>query len=66
MARYYGYVGAYSPAHAVAALVGTVIWLSLLLAFGWYVVHHWPEVQDFLQHFVHGCSRCSAISPPMP
>lgn len=49
VARYYGYLGAYNPAHALLALLGTVVWLSVLLAFGWYVVHHWPEVQDFLQ-----------------
>jgi phage shock protein PspC (stress-responsive transcriptional regulator) len=50
MARYYGHVGAYSPAHALVGLIGSIVWLSLLLALGWYVVHHWPEVQDFLQH----------------
>jgi phage shock protein PspC (stress-responsive transcriptional regulator) len=49
MARYFGHMGAYHPAHALLALLGTLVWLSILLAFGWYVVHHWPEVQDFLQ-----------------
>ncbi len=49
VARYYGHMGAYNPAHALLALLGTIVWLSILLAFGWYVVHHWPEVQDFLQ-----------------
>ena len=49
VARYYGHMGAYHPAHALLALLGTIVWLSILLAFGWYVVHHWPEVQDFLQ-----------------
>ena len=49
-ARYYGHVGAYNPAHALMALLGTVVWLAVLVAFGWYVSHHWPEVQDFLQH----------------
>ena len=52
MARYYGHVAAYHPGHALAGLIGSIIWLSLLLAFGWYVVHHWPEVQNFLQHLV--------------
>ena len=49
VARYYGQVGAYNPAHALLALLGTVVWLTVLLACGWYVTHHWPEVQDFLQ-----------------
>ncbi len=49
VARYYGHMGAYHPAHALLALLGTLVWLSILLAFGWYVIHHWPEVQDFLQ-----------------
>jgi phage shock protein PspC (stress-responsive transcriptional regulator) len=49
MARYYGHVGAYNPAHALLALLGTVVWLTVLVACGWYAAHHWPEVQDFLQ-----------------
>ena len=47
--QYYGHVGAYSPGHALVALIGTVVWLMVLLTVGWYVVHHWPEVQDLLQ-----------------
>ena len=35
--------------HALFALFGTLVWLLILLSVGWYVVHHWPEVQDFLQ-----------------
>jgi hypothetical protein len=31
------------------ALFGSIVWLLILLSVGWYVVHHWPEVQDFLQ-----------------
>jgi phage shock protein PspC (stress-responsive transcriptional regulator) len=49
LARYYGQVGVYHPGHALVALMGTVVWLLVLLCVGWYVVHHWPEVQDFLQ-----------------
>jgi hypothetical protein len=49
MARYYGHVGAYSPGHALVALFGSIVWLLILLCVGWYVLHHWPEVQDFLQ-----------------
>ncbi len=49
LARYYGHVGTYHPGHALVALIGTVVWLLILLSVGWYVVHHWPEVQDFLQ-----------------
>jgi phage shock protein PspC (stress-responsive transcriptional regulator) len=49
VAHYYGHVGVYHPGHALVALVGTVVWLLVLLCVGWYVVHHWPEVQDFLQ-----------------
>jgi phage shock protein PspC (stress-responsive transcriptional regulator) len=49
VAHYYGHVGVYHPGHALMALVGTVVWLLVLLCVGWYVVHHWPEVQDFLQ-----------------
>jgi phage shock protein PspC (stress-responsive transcriptional regulator) len=49
MARYYGHVGAYSPAHAFVALIGSVVWLLILASVGWYALHHWPEVQDFLQ-----------------
>jgi phage shock protein PspC (stress-responsive transcriptional regulator) len=52
VARYYGHVGAYSPGHALLALIGSIVWLSVLFAFGWYVVHHWPEVQDFLQRAI--------------
>lgn len=50
MAHYYGHVGTYSPGHALVALFGSIVWLLMLLGVGWYVVHHWPEVQDFLQH----------------
>jgi phage shock protein PspC (stress-responsive transcriptional regulator) len=49
MARYYGHVGPYHPGHALIALFGAVVWLLVLVSVGWYVVHHWPEVQDFLQ-----------------
>jgi len=49
VARYYGHVGVYHPGHALVALIGTVVWLLVLVCVGWYVVHHWPEVQDFLQ-----------------
>jgi phage shock protein PspC (stress-responsive transcriptional regulator) len=49
VARYYGHVGVYHPGHALVALMGTVVWLLVLVCVGWYVVHHWPEVQDFLQ-----------------
>ncbi|HEX3837418.1 MAG TPA: PspC domain-containing protein [Steroidobacteraceae bacterium] len=52
MARYYGRVGAYSPGHALVALFGTILWLLILVVVGWYVLHHWPEVQDFLQRVV--------------
>jgi phage shock protein PspC (stress-responsive transcriptional regulator) len=48
MARYVGQVGVYYPGHALVALLGSVVWLLVLLSVGWYVVHHWPEVQDFL------------------
>jgi phage shock protein PspC (stress-responsive transcriptional regulator) len=49
VARYYGHVGVHHPGHALVALLGTVVWLLVLVCVGWYVVHHWPEVQDFLQ-----------------
>lgn len=49
LARYYGYMGAYHPGHALLALLGAVTWLLVLVFCGWYVVHHWPQVQDFLQ-----------------
>ena len=49
VARYYGHVGTYSPGYALVALFGSIVWLLLLGSVGWYVVHHWPEVQDFLQ-----------------
>jgi phage shock protein PspC (stress-responsive transcriptional regulator) len=49
VARYYGHVGVYHPGHALVALMGTVVWLLVLVCVGWYVVHHWPEVQDLLQ-----------------
>jgi phage shock protein PspC (stress-responsive transcriptional regulator) len=52
MAQYYGHIGAYHPGHALFALIGAVIWLLVLACLGWYVVHHWPEVQDFLQRLV--------------
>ncbi|MGC1457753.1 MAG: PspC domain-containing protein [Steroidobacteraceae bacterium] len=63
MARYYGHVGAYSPAHALMGMIGSIIWLSLLLAFGWYIVHHWPEVQDFLQHVVQALQSAFGQQP---
>lgn len=63
MARYYGHVGAYSPTHALLGLIGTIVWLSVLLAFGWYVVHHWPEVQDFLQHVVQALQSAFGSAP---
>lgn len=49
LAHYYSHVGHYSPGHALVALIGSIVWLAFLLAVGWYVVHHWPEVQDFVQ-----------------
>ncbi len=49
VARYYGQVGVYHPGHALMALIGTVVWLLVLVCLGWYLVHHWPQVQDFLQ-----------------
>jgi phage shock protein PspC (stress-responsive transcriptional regulator) len=52
LAQYYGHIGAYHPGHALMALIGTVLWLSVLVAIGWYSVHHWPEVQEFLQRLV--------------
>jgi phage shock protein PspC (stress-responsive transcriptional regulator) len=52
MARYWGHVAAYHPGHAMLALVGSAVWLLILFSMGWYVVHHWPEVQDFLQRAV--------------
>jgi phage shock protein PspC (stress-responsive transcriptional regulator) len=52
LARYYGHVAAYHPGHAMLALVGSAVWLLILFSMGWYVVHHWPEVQDFLQRAV--------------
>jgi hypothetical protein len=52
LAQYYGHVGAYHPGYAVLALFGTVLWLLVLVAIGWYSVHHWPEVQVFLQRLV--------------
>jgi phage shock protein PspC (stress-responsive transcriptional regulator) len=64
MARYYGHVGAYSPGHALVGLIGSIIWLSLLLAFGWYVVHHWPEVQDFLQRALQALQSAFGNAPP--
>jgi phage shock protein PspC (stress-responsive transcriptional regulator) len=63
MARYYGHVGAYSPVHALVGLIGSIIWLSVLLAFGWYVVHHWPEVQDFLNHAVQALQSAFGTPP---
>ena len=50
MTAYYGQVVVYHPGHALLAILGSVIWLLVLLCVGWYVVHHWPEVQDLLQH----------------
>jgi phage shock protein PspC (stress-responsive transcriptional regulator) len=52
LAQYYGHIGAYHPGHALMALIGTVLWLLVLVAIGWYSVHHWPEVQEFLQRLV--------------
>ncbi|HTV77548.1 MAG TPA: PspC domain-containing protein [Steroidobacteraceae bacterium] len=52
LARFYGHVGVYHPWHALMALVGTVVWLLVLACVGWYLVHHWPEVQDLLQRAV--------------
>jgi phage shock protein PspC (stress-responsive transcriptional regulator) len=63
MARYYGHVGAYSPGHALVGLIGSIIWLSVLLAFGWYVVHHWPEVQDFLQRALQALQSAFGNAP---
>ncbi len=50
MARHFGYAGAYHPGHALFTLISTLIWLSVLAAIGWYAAHHWPQIQDFLQH----------------
>jgi phage shock protein PspC (stress-responsive transcriptional regulator) len=63
VARYYGHVGAYNPVHALLALFGTVVWLLVLLAFGWYVVHHWPEVQDFLQRALQAIQSVFSDAP---
>jgi phage shock protein PspC (stress-responsive transcriptional regulator) len=63
MARYYGPMGPYNPAHALLALLGTIVWLSILLAFGWYVVHHWPEVQDFLQRALQALQSAFGDGP---
>ena len=52
MASYYGHVTAYSPGHAVMAMIGSFVWLAVLFILGWYVVHHWPEVQDFIQRAI--------------
>jgi phage shock protein PspC (stress-responsive transcriptional regulator) len=52
MAQYYGHVGAYHPGHALLALFGAVVWLLVLVSIGWYSVHHWPEVQEFLQRLL--------------
>ena len=66
VARYYGHVGAYNPAHAVLALLGTVVWLSVLGACGWYVAHHWPEVQDFLQRALQEIQSAFSEAPSHP
>ena len=52
MASYYGHVGAYSPGHAVMAMIGSFVWLAVLFILGWYVVHHWTEVQDLIQRVI--------------
>ena len=63
VARYYGQVGVYHPGHALVALIGTVVWLLVLLGVGWYVVHHWPEVQDFLQRALQALQTAFADKP---
>jgi len=63
LAGYYGQVGAYSPGHALMALIGSLIWLAVLLACGWYVVHHWPQVQDFLQHVLQALQNAFGTAP---
>ena len=62
-ARYYGHLGTYNPAHALLALLGTVVWLAVLVAFGWYVSHHWPEVQDFLQRALQAMQSAFGDGP---
>jgi phage shock protein PspC (stress-responsive transcriptional regulator) len=52
LAHYFGHAGPYHPGYALVTLIGSIVWLSVLFAFGWYVVHHWPEVQDFLQRAI--------------
>jgi hypothetical protein len=64
MARYYGHVSTYNPVHALVGLIGSIIWLSVLLAVGWYVVHHWPEVQDLLQRLVQAIQAAFGNPPP--
>jgi len=42
--------------------MGTVVWLLVLVCVGWYVVHHWPEVQDFLQRALQALQTHLMIS----
>jgi phage shock protein PspC (stress-responsive transcriptional regulator) len=64
MAQYYGHVGAYHPGHALLALLGIVVWLLVLGWVGWYVVHHWPLVQDFLQRALQAIQAAFADGSP--
>jgi phage shock protein PspC (stress-responsive transcriptional regulator) len=64
MARYFGHVAAYNPGHALMVLIGTVVWLLILLSMGWYVAHHWPQVQDFLQRAVQAVQDAFGNGPP--
>jgi phage shock protein PspC (stress-responsive transcriptional regulator) len=49
MAQYYGHMGAHNPGYALLGMIGALTWLLVLVFLGWYVVHHWPQVQDFFQ-----------------
>jgi len=42
MAHYYGML-ALTVRARVVALVGSVVWLLILVSVGWYLVHHWPR-----------------------
>lgn len=66
MSSYYGHVGAYSPGHAVMAMIGSFVWLAVLFILGWYVVHHWPEVQDFIQHVIQALQATFDNGNPNP
>jgi phage shock protein PspC (stress-responsive transcriptional regulator) len=65
-ARYYGHVVSYGPGHALMTLIGSIVWLSVLLAVGTYVVHHWPQVQDFIQHVIQAFAGAFDTGPKDP